>query len=290
MERGPTDRLHAHLQHLVGERHPATAPQRLRETESYLVDQFASLGLAVTTHPFDALGGIYRNVVATLPAAQEFLAAPFLIGGHFDTVVGSPGADDNASGLAVLLEVARRLAGRPLDRPVQFVAFNLEEEDLLGSLAYAAHLRATGQDLHGAIVFECVGFARQDEGSQRRPSGVPIPVPSVGNFLAVIGNEHSRSLVESFIAAASCAVPAMPLVPLIVPGHGEGLPDTRRSDHAAFWEYDYPALMLTDTANFRNPHYHQPSDTIETLDFDFMAKVTDAVTAAVCELAGLTKP
>lgn len=285
-----TERLRTHLEALVGERHPHTAPDRLARTESYLTAVFRDLGLDVRHHEFAALGGVYRNVVATLPAAQESPAAPLLLGAHFDTVVGSPGADDNASGLAVLLEVARRLAGRPLDRPVQFVAFNLEEEDLLGSRAYAAHLRATGQDLHGAIVFECVGFARQDEGSQRRPSGVPIPVPTVGDFLAVIGNERSRSLVESFMAAASCAVPAMPLVPLAVPGRGEGIPDTRRSDHAAFWEHDYPALMLTDTADFRNPHYHQPSDTIETLDFDFMAKVTDAVTAAVCELAGLTKP
>lgn len=279
------ERLRTHLDALVGERHPHTAPDRLARTESYLTAAFRDLGLEVRHHEFAALGGVYRNVVATLPAAQESPAAPLLIGAHFDTVVGSPGADDNASGLAVLLEVARRLAGRPLDRPVQFVAFNLEEEDLLGSRAYAAHLRATGQDLDGAIVFECVGFAKQAEGSQRRPSGVPIPVPSVGNFLAVIGNEHSRSLVESFIAAASCTVPAMPLVPLIVPGHGEGLPDARRSDHAAFWEQDYPAVMLTDTANFRNPHYHQSSDTIETLDFDFMARVADAVTAAVMELA-----
>jgi Zn-dependent M28 family amino/carboxypeptidase len=284
------ERLRTHLDALVGERHPHTAPGRLARTESYLAAVFRDLRLEVRHHEFAALGGVYRNVVATLPAAQESPAAPLLIGAHFDTVVGSPGADDNASGLAVLLEVARRLAGRPLDRPVQFVAFNLEEEDLLGSRAYAAHLRTTGQDLHGAIVFECVGFAKQDEGSQRRPPGVPIPVPGVGNFLALIGNERSRSLVESFIAAASCTVPAMPLVPLIVPGHGEGLPDARRSDHAAFWEQDYPALMLTDTADFRNPHYHQPSDTIETLDFDFMVKVTGAVTAAVCELAGLTKP
>ena len=285
-----TERLRTHLEALVGERHPHTAPDRLARTESYLTAVFRDLGLDVRRHEFAALGGVYRNVVATLPAAQESPAAPLLLGAHFDTVVGSPGADDNASGLAVLLEAARRLAGRPLDRPAQFVAFNLEEEDLLGSRAYAAHLRATGQDLHGAIVFECVGFAKQDEGSQRRPPGVPIPVPGVGNFLAVIGNEHSRSLVESFVGATRSRVPALPLVPLIVPGHGEGLPDTRRSDHAAFWEHAYPALMLTDTADFRNPHYHQPSDTIETLDFDFMAKVTDAVMAAVCELAGLTKP
>lgn len=286
MKRGPTDRLHAHLQHLVGERHPATAPQRLCEAESYLVDQFASLGLAVTTHPFDALGGVYHNVVATLPAMDKSDGPRLLIGAHFDTVAGSPGADDNASACAVLLEIARDLVPAQIGRPIQFVAFNLEEEDLLGSRAYATHLRATGQQVSGAIVLECVGYARKDEGSQCQPAGVPVPVPTVGDFLAVIGNESSRFLVETVIAGMRRGVPDLVTVPLIVPGCGEALPDTRRSDHAAFWEHDYPALMLTDTADFRNPHYHRPSDTIETLNLNFMAKVADAVAAAVVELAG----
>lgn len=286
MKRGLIERLHAHLQQLVGERHPATAPQRLREAESYLADQFASLGLAVTTHPFDALGGTYRNVVAMLPECENATAAPLLIGAHFDTVAGSPGADDNASACAVLLEVACGVASRPVNRPIRFVAFNLEEEDRLGSRAYAADLRAAGQSLHGAIVMECVGYTGQAEGSQRRPAGVPVPVPTVGNFLAVIGNESSRGLLETVLSATRRHVPDLIAIPLLVPECGERLPDTRRSDHASFWDQGWPALMLTDTANFRNPHYHGPSDTIDTLDFHFMAKVVDAVEAAACEWAG----
>ncbi|MCP9442683.1 MAG: M28 family peptidase, partial [Nitrospira sp.] len=135
----------------------------------------------------------------------------------------------------------------------------------------------------GAIVLECVGYASHEEGSQTIPPGVPISVPTVGNFLGVIGNHASASFTHAVAQAMSRHVP---VIPLIVPGNGELLPDTRRSDHTAFWEQGFPAVMLTDTANFRNPHYHQPSDTIETLNLDFMASVTEAVTAAILSLAG----
>ncbi len=279
------ERLRNHLDALVGERHPQASPDRLAQAEAYLTDRFRDLGLSVAAHEFAALGGTYRNVVATLPVRRNATAPPLLIGAHFDTVPGSPGADDNASACAVLLEVARRVASQPVNRPIQFVAFNLEEEDLLGSRAYAAGLRAADQSIHGAIVMECVGYARQAEGSQQRPPGVPVPVPTVANFLAVIGNDSSRSLVDAFILTTRRAVPDLPTIPLVVPGCGELLPDTRRSDHAAFWDQGWPALMLTDTANFRNPHYHEPSDTIDTLDFQFMAKIVDAVEAAAREWA-----
>jgi Zn-dependent M28 family amino/carboxypeptidase len=128
-----------------------------------------------------------------------------------------------------------------------------------------------------------VGYASEEGGSQRIPPGVPIAVPTVGNFLAVIGNQNSAALTTALSQTMNRHVPA---VPLVVPGNGELLPDTRRSDHTAFWERGFPAVMLTDTANFRNPHYHRPTDTIETLNLDFMSAVTDAVTAAVIELDG----
>lgn len=248
--------------------------------------QFARAGWTTELHPFQALGGIYHNVVARRDpetANRADRQAPLLIGAHYDTVRNSPGADDNASALAVLLEVAGRLRRRRLTRPVWLAAFSLEEEDLLGSLAFAAELRDRGRPLAGAIILECVGFARQEEGSQDKPPGVPIPVPTVANFLAVIGNRQSAELTS--IVERACRR-HLPTVGLVVPGNGEHLPDTRRSDHAAFWHYGYPAVMLTDTANFRNPHYHRPSDTIETLDLAFLARVLEAVTRAVQDLAG----
>lgn len=280
-----TDHICSHLRALVGERHPLTSPTALRQAERYLSQEFTSLGLRVSTQSLDAFGQAYRNVIATFPLAEESDSPPLIIGAHYDTVVGSPGADDNASGLCVLLELARRMCDERTRIPVQLLAFCLEEEDLLGSLAYVQHLRAAHQQIRGAIVLECVGYASPVEGSQKVPPGIPIPLPSVGDFLGIVGNQNSAELVTLFESAANQGAPALKTVSLIVPGQGEMLPDTRRSDHAAFWHYGFPALMLTDTANFRNPHYHQPSDTIDTLDLDFIRGVADALTASVLAIS-----
>jgi Zn-dependent M28 family amino/carboxypeptidase len=274
---------------LIGERHPVSSLTRLREAQEYLAGQFRSFGLEVSSHAFDAFGHTFENIIATIPSGTQGTGArqpPLLVAAHYDTVAGSSGADDNASGLAVMLEVARSLQAVPLSRPVRFIGFCLEEEDLLGSLAYAAHLRATGRELRGAIVLECVGYARSEEGSQTVPPGVPIAVPSIGDFLGIVGNTRSADLVTGIEQAVRLHVPELKIVPLLVPGNGELLPDTRRSDHAAFWHYGYPAVMLTDTANFRNPHYHRPTDTVETLNFTFVERVTRGVLAAALRLSG----
>jgi aminopeptidase YwaD len=277
-----------HLRALIGERHPVSSPTALRQAEGYLTEQFEALGLVVSIHPFKALGDTYRNVIGTRPASNPAPegAAPLIVAAHYDTVRGSPGADDNASGLAVLLEAARCLRSIPLSREVRFIAFSLEEEDLLGSLAYVSSLRKDGQEVAGTIVLECVGYACPTEGSQQKPPGVPIVVPTVGDFLAIVGNTASTALVAAVEGAAKEHVPDLKTATLMVPGNGELFPDTRRSDHAAFWHYGYPAVMLTDTANFRNPNYHASTDTIETLDLGFMEKVARTITAAaihVCE-------
>lgn len=277
------ERFIADLQSLIGERHPQCSPAALRTTANYLRQRFAALGFTVSEHEFAAMGARYENVMATASHNPALTGAPLILAAHYDTVAGSPGADDNASALAVLLDVARQVKDIPLHRPVQFIAFCLEEEDLLGSRAYAAHVRTSAQAIQGAIILECVGYARHEEGTQRIPPGVPVPVPTIGNFLAVIGNQHSQTLTQT---VGQAMAQHLPIVPLIVPGNGEALPDTRRSDHTAFWEQGFPALMLTDTANFRNPHYHQPSDTLETLDLAFMSAVAEGVTAAVLALAG----
>lgn len=282
------DRLLSHLQILVGERHPVTSPGHLRRAEEYLADTFTQLGLQVAAHPFETGHGTYRNVVATLlpthgAQGRGTGSAPLILAAHYDTVEESPGADDNASSLAVLLEAAYRLRGTERRREVQCVGFCLEEEGLLGSRAYAAELMAMGRDILGALVLECVGFASDREGSQSAPPGIPIAVPTVGNFLAVVGDDASASLTASVARAAGTQVP---VVPLVVPEQGRQLPDTRRSDHAAFWDHGFPAVMLTDTANFRNPNYHRPTDTLETLNLVFLADVVNAVTTAARQLAG----
>jgi Zn-dependent M28 family amino/carboxypeptidase len=274
-----------HLRTLVGERHPLSSPGSLRQAETYLREQFSAAGLSITMHEFEAMGGVYCNVIGTAHPAfvQEGKALPpIILAAHYDTVEGSPGADDNASALAVLLDVVFRITQTSLSRPIHFIAFCLEEEDLLGSRAYVTHLTETRKPVHGAVILECVGYARDEEGSQQIPPGISIAVPSVGNFLAVIGNHASAGLTHSVSQAMSRHTP---IVPLVVPGNGELLPDTRRSDHTRFWEQGFPAVMLTDTANFRNPNYHRSTDTISTLNLDFMEAVADGVTAAVIDLA-----
>lgn len=282
-----TSRLLKHLRHLAGERHPHGAPAALQYAEEYLSKTLHEAGGSVKPHAFRALGGTYHNIVATFPAAASRhrpAAPPLLVGAHYDTHEHSPGADDNASALAVLLEVAAMLGAKPPSRPVVCVAFCLEEFNLLGSRAYVAALRKQGRALHGAIILECVGFASAVEGSQQQPP-IPVTLPTVGDFLGILGNEPAKELVSVLEGAATTGPTPLKTMSMIVPGNGDAFPDTRRSDHAAFWDYGYPAVMLTDTANFRNPHYHQASDTVDTLNLPFLAQVTTAVTHAVQRLA-----
>jgi aminopeptidase YwaD len=212
---------------------------------------------------------------------------PLLIGAHYDTVSGSPGADDNASGLVVLLELAFRLRVQPLARPILLVAFCLEEQDRLGSQAFAARLKVEHRELTGAIILECVGFAKSEAGTQKAPPAVPIAVPNQGDFLAIVGNETSRSLVVQLEQEARRQASQLKTLSLVVPDRGEAMPHTRRSDHASFWDAGYPAVMLTDTANFRNPHYHRETDTVATLNLKFLSDVATMVTTTVMQIAGV---
>jgi aminopeptidase YwaD len=283
-------RINRHLQALVGERHPETSPRALRKAAHYLATQFAKSGWAASAQLVHAWGKVYRNVVATKypdwPGQGEDLP-PLLIGAHYDTVSGSPGTDDNASGLVVLLEVASRLRALPLARPIWLVAFCLEEQDRLGSQAFASRLKAEHRELAGAIILECVGFARSEAGTQQVPPGIPIPVPTQGDFLAIVGNETSRSLVLQLDQEAQRHAAQLKPLSLVVPGRGEAMPDTRRSDHASFWDAGYPAVVLTDTANFRNPHYHRETDTVDTLNLEFLSNVVATVTATAIRIAGV---
>jgi Zn-dependent M28 family amino/carboxypeptidase len=288
-----SERIGSHVGALEGVRHPVTAPEALERAAEYLIQTLGSLGYQMSEHLFPDRGRTYRNIIASRPGLlhpEERVA----VMAHYDTVAGSPGADDNASGVAVLLEMARVLAGFDFDRSVDFIGVCLEENacdddhcsGTRGSQALARHARDQGWDLSAVLVLESVGFAGADA-VQRAPAGVPVAVPEVGNFIAVIGNERSAGLAAAFLRAVERQRIDLPQVTLTVPGNGELLPDSRRSDHAPFWDQGYRALMVTDTTNFRNPHYHCPTDTLATLNLDFAAKVCRAAAGTVLELAGL---
>ncbi len=281
-------RLEAAVRRLAVPRHPVASPRALEEAERFVAQQLEAYGLPVEHQPFEWRGRTHSNVVATLAGTDP--ARPWVIvGAHFDSVARSPGADDNASGVAATLEVARLIAQRG-ERPaatLQFVGFNLEEiQDTLlhfkvGSRFYVERLKAEGRRVAGAFVFEMVGFTGP---RQVVPAAVQLvkKVPKEGTFLAAVGDGNSNVLLQAMEAAARGTIA---LVSLAVPLKGWLVPDTRRSDNARFWDAGYPALMVTDTADLRNPHYHQPTDTPDTLDYEFMAQATDVVARCAWELA-----
>jgi len=279
-------RLEEDVRELAVVRHPVAAPGALRAAEDYVALALGAAGLRVERQLFEWRGAEFRNVLATRDGDDP--SRPWLIvGAHFDSRADTPGADDNASGVAGLLEVARLLRGERLGATVQFAGWNLEELQALplhyaiGSRAHARMLRARGRRLAGALNLEMLGYTSE---RQRLPPGVRWVkrMPKGGHFLAAVGDRSSRRLLEAFERSA---LPHVPLVALAVPLRGWLVPDVRRSDNARFWDAGFASLLITDTADLRNPHYHRPSDTPETLDWDFLARSTAAVAAAVRALA-----
>ncbi len=282
-------RLEAHVRALEGERHPHASPEALAAAASYIHDQLEAVGLEPFRDVFLHAGKRYENVLAHRTGIHQDRPR-VLLGAHYDTVRGTPGADDNASGVAALLECARVLATERPAATIELVAFNLEEQQgltyRLGSRHHAARCRKLGVELSGALVFEMVGYRDTQPGTQRVPKLIAWKkIPRTGDFLAVTGDGQSRELLREFVEAAK-EVGDLPVVPLRSPLRGWLVWQTRLSDNASFWSEGYPSLMITDTAFLRNPHYHRRSDTADTLDYDFMAQITEATLATVRRLAG----
>jgi hypothetical protein len=231
-----------------------------------------------------SLQGDYDNIVITSTGPD---IGPFLLlGAHYDSVPGSPGADDNASAVAVCLECAR-LIGRHSIGSVIVVFFNREEDGLIGSREFVAHLvEQSAARVGEAHIFEMVGYRDLAHGSQQLPHRLPLlSAPRAGDFLALVANQRSNKIAESLTRLAACYVPSFPVVALKAYFGIEKLfADLQRSDHAPFWQAGIPAIMWTDTSEFRNPHYHRASDTPDTLDYAFMADVTRLALARAMSL------
>ena len=274
-------RLNRTLERMVGERSPFSGQRHLAAVEDFLEQELKSYGLAVESDYFFYRGKKFRNIVGRLGAQRE--ASLIILGAHFDSVQGTPGADDNASGIAVLLESARLLARARLRSQLLFCAFNLEELNMIGSGYFAEKLKSAGAKVAAMVSLEMVGFTDTRAGSQKYPLGLKAFYPDRGNFIGVIGNWKSASLLHRF-ARQMRQVRGLPVETLSVPGNGGLIPAVRLSDHSPFWDAGYPALMVTDTSFFRNPNYHRSTDTLETLNLDFMAKVCEGVIRAVLAL------
>jgi hypothetical protein len=283
-------RLRTHLNvltHDIGPRHHWRSGS-LDQAADYIVDQFQSLGYSVHEQSFaiEAEDAKFRNLEVELPSVAAE-ADVLVIGAHYDTVPGSPGADDNASGVAALLEIARDLAGTQHDRAIRLVAFVNEEEpfagtDSMGSIVYAQAMSASPAQVKGMIALESLGYYRTEAGTQRYPAPLSWCYPNTGDFLGFVSNVLSRSFLREAIASFRVHG-ALPSEGLSLPA--ALAPDIGRSDHAAFWRRGYPAIMITDTVPFRNPFYHTKGDTMATLDFHRYTLAVHGLKAMIRDLA-----
>lgn len=285
------ERLRKHvdvLAELIGPRHVGR-PKEMAAAAAYIEREFVHLGDVVERQEYT----VDRLTVANLIVERRGEREPdaiLVLGAHYDSVPTTPGADDNASAVAVLIEVARLLCGRIGKRTIRFVAFACEEpphcfSDAMGSQMYARRCRQRSERILGMLCLEMVGFYSEEPGSQNIPPGIPRWLhwifPKRGNFLAAAGNLGSIPLAWRFHHGFRRGT-RLPLFSICLP---EAIPEIRLSDNSSFWDQGYPALMLTDTAFLRNPHYHMSSDRADTLDYDRMAQVSQGVAGGLARLA-----
>lgn len=267
----------------IGERHLGK-PEALESAAFWIESTLggANMGYVVKRQTFEAHGQEVRNLIAELPG-RDRRKEILVIGAHYDTVPGSPGANDNGTGVAALVALARAFAGDPQSRTVRFAAFVNEEPphfqtDTMGSLVYAKECQARGESVVTMLCLDTIGHFSDAEGSQKVPDGVDGgQFPQTGNFLAIVGDESSRFFVES-AASAFRGGSAVPVVGAVLPG---SVPEAGWSDHWYFWQAGYPAVMATDTGPFRYPHYHLPTDTPERVDLEKLTEVVCGLEAIV---------
>jgi hypothetical protein len=286
------ERLQDHLRILtqtIGER-SVLLPKNLKKTQEYIEKFYRGLGIPVHCESYP-----YRNyTVANVVAEISFCDAPtkqYLVGAHYDSVAGTVGADDNASAIAVQLETARQLntlkGNQELDLAVKFVSFTLEEPPAfgtrhMGSRVYALKAWKQKEQIDGMICLEMVGYTCHDPGCQSYPFPLMfLGYPKKGNFIGIVGNLSSKGFTEA-LYRTFCTNSDLPVVKLTVPLGGYLLPSVRLSDHSSFWDRGYKAVMITDTAFFRNPHYHRASDTMDRLDYGFMAQLVKSLLLFFC--------
>lgn len=259
----------------------------LAMAETYIQDRLEEFGYAVTPQKYEIRDKPFRNLSAEIPGRED-PSKIILIGAHYDTAGTTPGADDNASAVAVLLELARLMATAPPPKyTVRFAAFVNEEPPFfmtseMGSRVYARAAKRRGDDIQAMICLEMVGYYTDAPKSQRFPFPLGLFYPDKGDFIAFVGNMDSGALTRRAIKTFRATTP--------FPSQGAALPTIfsaiTLSDHRSFWNEGYQAVMVTDTSFYRNPHYHKTSDTSDTLDYDRMARVASGLLRVVQDLAG----
>lgn len=280
-------RLEAHVRMLSETLVPRdhAHPKNLDRVAAYVSSHLSAAGGRVRDQTFDVQSRTYRNVLARFgPEAGERI----VIGAHYDTAGPLPGADDNASGVAGLIELARLLGGSALQGRVELVAYTLEEPPYyrtrqMGSAMHAEGLRREGARVRAMLSLEMIGYFSDEEGSQRYPvPGLSLFYPARGDFVVVTGHLNAAFITRTIKRAMTKAT-ALPVYSMNAPASLPGAVEL--SDHLNYWLEGYPAVMISDTAYYRNPHYHLKTDTADRLDYRRMAQVVQGVHAAVIALA-----
>ncbi len=261
----------------------------LNAAADYIAGHFKDSGLAVREQAFTVGGTEVKNIEARLKGSSDS-GKYLVVGAHYDSVAGCPGANDNASGVAALLEISRVLAKHRPEHEIRFVAFVNEEPpyfqtENMGSLVYARAAKKRGDNIIGMISLETIGFYTDAEKSQHYPPPFNLFYPSTGNFIGFVGNTASRKFVRRSIRLFRRAA-EFPSEGVAAPGWITGI---GWSDQWAFWQVGYPAFMVTDTAPFRYAHYHMPGDTPDKLDYERTAHVVSGMIEVVAGLAGTSK-
>jgi hypothetical protein len=280
-------RLRGHVEHLASTigRRSFDDVAATEKTLAYIEQQLAGAGYTTVREPFTVGDFTGVNLVATLAGAskpEEIL----IVGAHYDSFVNTPGADDNASGVAGTIEIARSLRNETPARTIRFVFFASEEpphfkQPTMGSLNYAKAARARGDNVIAMLAIESIGYYSDQPNSQKFPAMLRDRYPTTGNYLALVTRTQDKALGEQ----ATAAFRAGSTLPVELAALPEQIAGVTFSDHWSFWVSGYPALMATDTAMFRNPHYHQPTDTPDTLDYARLEAATTGLRAVVQDLA-----
>ena len=282
--------LKAHVEALtqIGPRHH-DIPESLKASIEYLESKLRSYGYDPLVESFYYGNVQLNNLFVTIPgnANPDTIVE---VGAHYDTVRVGPGADDNASGVAGLLEVARVLAEFETEKTIRLCFFAGEEEGLQGSSAHVKNILSRGEQVEGLISLEMIGYTTDEPNSQKAPIRIPLvaSLPYEGDFILVVGNFDSGSLGNQFERAIDLYVPELRYCSFNRIGGFFG--DAARSDHSPYWESEMHGVMITDTANFRNPHYHKKTDRIATLNLEFAKRVARAATAACLDWAEVMFP
>jgi Zn-dependent M28 family amino/carboxypeptidase len=285
-------RLESQLRHVVeflagsvGERNIPDKREQLEEAAQFIDSSLRAAGYRPQSQWYNIGSAKCRNIEAEIRGAGR-PGEVVIVGAHYDSAPESPGADDNASGVAAMLALARSFAGTRPARTLRFVGFTNEEppyfwRDEMGSLVYAKKCRRQGDRVVAMLSIESVGFYSTSPASQHYPAGLSLLYPSTGDFVAFVGNILSRSLVHETLRVFRGAG-ALPSVGAAVPN---AIPGAGWSDHWSFWQQGFPGIEITDTALYRNPYYHTPQDTPDRLDYDRLTRFTWAMQAVIGQLS-----